>query len=390
MYNYVDRFTTPHILNKISTIPAVAILGPRQCGKSTLAKHIISHLDNTLYIDLELPSDLNKLSDPETFLKINSDKTICIDEIQRSPDLFPVLRSLIDMQTRNGQFILLGSASQDLLRQSSESLAGRISYIDLTPFFIKEINLQNENDVRNLWQRGGFPRSYLAKDDADSHEWRFDFIRTFLERDIPSLGLSIEQTRLRRFWMMCAHVSGQLLNCSKLGESLGVTHHTIRSYIELLEKTFLVRILHPYEMNTKKRLVKSPKLFIRDTGIMHALLEITDHNQLMGHPVYGSSWESFVVEQIHALCPDWRSFFYRTSHGSEIDLILEKGSCRIAVECKTSSAPALSKRFYMALQDLAIDNAWVIIPMYNIQYPLQRGITVASIDRFIGYLETCI
>jgi hypothetical protein len=388
MHKYIERFITPQILKKTSAMPAVAILGPRQCGKSTLAKKILSRLDNTLYIDLELPSDLNKLADAEAFFKMNSDKLICIDEIQRAPDLFPLLRSIIDINNRNGQFIILGSASQDLLKQSSESLAGRISYFDLTPFVLKELRIKGEKELRTLWQRGGFPRSYLAKDELSSYEWRTDFIRTFLERDIPSLGFSIEQTRLRRFWMMCAHISGQLLNSSKLGESLGVSHHTVRSYIELLEKTFLLRILYPYEANVKKRLVKSPKIFIRDTGIVHALLEIKDHNQLMGHPVYGSSWEGFVIEQTLATCPEWRPCFYRTTHGSEIDLILEKGPQRIAVECKASSAPNLSRRFYQALQDLSINDAWVIIPNQNTHYPLQQGVTVAGLDRFISYLET--
>ncbi|MEW5816597.1 MAG: ATP-binding protein [Spirochaetota bacterium] len=366
--------------------PVTAILGPRQCGKSTLAKKIILSKRNTLYLDLELTSDLNKLHDAEAFFRMNKEKLICLDEIQRMPEIFPLLRSIVDINKRNGQFLLLGSAAPDLLRQTSETLAGRISFLELTPFLLSELKIADEIKLRSFWQRGGFPRSYLASDELNSYEWRQDFIRTFLERDIPSLGFNLEHMRLRRFWMMCAYLSGQVFNSSKIGESLGVSHHTIRSYLELFEKTFLLRVLSPFEMNIKKRLIKSPKVYLRDTGLLHALLEIRDHNQLLGHPVYGSSWESFVIEQILAMFPDWNGYFYRTSNGNEIDLILERGNKRVAIECKASSSPQISKRFYNALSDLGIDDAYVIAPV-DTPYPLGKNIMVYPIRHLIVYLD---
>jgi len=299
MQTYIKRFFTEKIRERLLNIPGVIILGPRQCGKSTLAKAIISKIENAVYLDLERPSDINKLIDPEAFLSLNADKLICLDEIQRVPELFPILRSVIDENRRNGQFIILGSASPDLIRQSSETLAGRVSYFELTPFLFKEISEHSSpNKLRKLWLRGGFPRSYLASDEKESFEWRLNFIRTFLERDIPQLGFRIPAKTLERFWKMCAHLHGQLLNSSKLGESLGVSHHTVRSYSDLLEQTFVLRVLRPYESNLKKRLIKSPKIYIRDTGLLHALLDIESHNELLGHPVYGASWEGFVIENI--------------------------------------------------------------------------------------------
>ena len=315
MQTYIKRFFTEKIRERLLNIPGVIILGPRQCGKSTLAKAIISEIENAVYLDLERPSDINKLTDPEAFFSLNADKLICLDEIQRVPELFPILRSVIDENRRNGQFIILGSASPDLIRQSSETLAGRVSYFELTPFLFKEISEHSSpNKLRKLWLRGGFPRSYLASDEKESFEWRLNFIRTFLERDIPQLGFRIPAKTLERFWKMCAHLHGQLLNSSKLGESLGVSHHTVRSYSDLLEQTFVLRVLRPYESNLKKRLIKSPKIFIRDTGLLHALLDIESHNELLGHPVYGASWEGFVMENILSLLPNWNCILLPTLH----------------------------------------------------------------------------
>ena len=381
MQRYIERIAGQKIKRKLQDTPAVALLGPRQSGKSTLAKAIITNIKDSVYLDIERPSDMNKLRDPEAFLSLHKDKLICLDEIQRMPGLFPILRSLIDENRRNGQFLLLGSASPDLIRQSSESLAGRISYLELTPFLYPEI-IYDPEDSRTLWLRGGFPRSYLAEDDVKSSEWRLDFIKTFLERDIPNLGFRITSRSLERFLQMSAHVHGQLLNSSKLGESLGVTHHTVKSYIDIMEQTFIFRVLSPFAVNLKKRLVKSPKIFIRDTGLLHAMLGIETQDELMGHPVYGASWEGFVIENVLSLLPKWRSSFYRTSSGSEIDLILEKGNRRIAIECKASSSPVPAKGFWNAIRDLSLEEVWIIAPVKE-TYPIEKNVTVSPLGHFI-------
>ncbi len=359
-------------------MPAVALLGPRQVGKSTLAKQIIKPFKNAIYLDLEKPSDLNKLRDPEAYFSLHADKFICLDEIQRTPELFPVLRSVIDERQRNGQFLILGSASPDLIKQSSESLAGRISYIELTPLNQQEIKI---NLQRTLWLRGGFPRSFLASNDNNSCKWRQDFIRTFLERDLPQLGFSLSAKTMERFWKICAHTHGQLLNQSKLGSSLGVSHHTIRNYIDLMEQTFVMRALPSYQTNLKKRIVKSPKIYVRDSGLLHTLLGLETQDDLFSHPSYGSSWEGFVIENILSIFPDWHASFYRTSSGSEIDLILERGTKRIAIECKASSSPEVGRGFWSALKDLEIDEAWIIAPVSE-SYPYGKGVTVAPIHEF--------
>ncbi len=347
---------------------------------------MIADIGSAIYLDLERPSDVSKLRDPEAFFSVNSDRLICLDEVQRVPDLFPVLRSVMDENKRNGQFIILGSASPDLIRQSSETLAGRISYFELTPFLLREIS---EDDglkpLRRLWLRGGFPRSYLASDEEESYEWRLDFIRTFLERDIPQLGFRTPAKSLERFWRMCAHVHGQLLNSSKLGESLGVSHHTVRSYIDMLEQSFVLRVLRPYESNLKKRMIKSPKVYIRDSGLLHALLGIEGSNDLLGHPVYGASWEGWVIENVLSLLPNWKASFYRSSSGSEIDLILEKGNRRLAVECKASTSPSVNRAFWNALNDVKVKETWVIAPVSE-AYPIEKGVMVAPVNHFIDQL----
>jgi len=386
MNKYVDRAITDAITQRLKNIPAVAILGPRQCGKSTLAKKIIEGFDNALYLDLELPSDINKLRDPEAFFSLNQNRLICLDEIQRAPELFKVLRGVIDADGRNGQLIILGSASPELIRQSSETLAGRVAYIELTPFLAHELEAaKRASALRDLWLRGGYPRSCLSQNVQASFTWRLDFIRTFLERDIPQFGFKIPARKLERFWQMCAHVHGQLLNSSKLGESLGVSHHTIRSYLDILDHTFIMRVLQPYETNLKKRLVKSPKIYIRDSGLLHALLGIETHNDLLGHPVYGTSWEGFVLENIIASLPRWRPYFYRTAAGTEMDLILEKGQHRIAVECKASTAPEVTKQFWNALRELNLQKAWIIAPVDE-AYSIAPNVTVSPLHTFIGAL----
>jgi hypothetical protein len=270
-----------------------------------------------------------------------------------------------------------------LLRQSSESLAGRIRYLELTPFLLSELEPGHGPPLlKNLWLKGGFPRSWLAATEEESYEWRQDFIRTFLTRDIPQLGSRVPAAQLERFWQMCAHVHGQIFNSAKLGESLGVSHHTARSYLDLLEQTYMVRILPPFSANMKKRLIKSPKIFIRDSGLLHTLHGIRTFNDLLGHPVYGSSWEGFAMENILPLAADWKTSFYRTSSGNEIDLVLEKGRRRVAVECKASSAPELTRGFRQALLDLEVSEAWIVAPVRE-SYPAGNGVTVAPLPRFL-------
>ena len=383
MQKYIPRKIVPTVRRKLRDIPAVAIIGARQCGKTTLAKKVIAKNKSAIYLDLEKNSDRNKLQDPEAFFRLNAHRLICLDEIQRIPELFPLLRSMIDENSRNGQFLILGSASPGLLKQSSETLAGRISYVHLSPFVLSELQAGKDGGLdRKLWLRGGFPRSYLARAETSSLEWRQDFIRTFLERDIPQLGFQIPARRLERLWQMLAHIQGQLLNSSKLGESLGVSHHTVRTYVEMLEQTFMVRILQPYAANLKKRLVKSPKIYIRDAGILHALLDIETQNDLLGHPVYGASWEGFVIENICSTYPEWRPYFFRSSSGAEIDLILTKGQRRVAIECKASSAPQVRRSFFNALKDLEIKEAWVLAPVSG-SYPLKGEIFVSAPAEFL-------
>jgi len=298
----IERYLADTIKRRLQNNPAVAILGPRQCGKTTLAGQIVKSFKQSVYLDLENPGDLAKLDDPLAFFSLHNNDLVCLDEIQRAPELFTTLRSIIDTRRRNGQFLILGSAGHDLIRQSSESLAGRIAYLDLNPFLLFEIEAAHKGNIRELWLRGGFPRSYLATNADISFEWRQDFIRTFLERDIGMLGFRMPPARLGRFWKMCAHIHGSLLNASKLADSLGVSSHTIRSYVDLLEHTFMVRLLLPDATNLKKRLVKSPKLYIRDSGILHALLDIRTHDDLSfsptprpwGYLLRDSPWRTFL------------------------------------------------------------------------------------------------
>jgi predicted AAA+ superfamily ATPase len=387
MAGYVPRISTATLQRKLEENPVVALIGPRQCGKSTLAKRIVEPLPVAVHLDLERPSDLRRLDDPEAYFDLHADGLICLDEVQRAPDLFSVIRVAVDEHARNGQFLVLGSASPELLRQSSESLAGRISYVELTPFLLQEVSGDDaDTDWRELWLRGGFPRSYLARSTRQSRTWREDFIRTFLERDIPQLGSRVPSARLGRFWRFCAHEHGQVLNSSKLGSALGVSGHTIRSYLELLEQTFMVRVLPPCEANLKKRLVKSPKIYVRDSGVLHALLDIETHDDLFAHPVFGASWEGFVIEQVLARVPGWRPSFFRSRSGAEIDLVLERGRSRIAIECKASSAPEVQRGFWSALDDLEVDQAWVIAPVRD-SFPLRRGVTVSSLAQFLELVD---
>lgn len=379
MHNLIPRQITDTVRTRLNNYPAVALLGARQVGKSTIAGMVIEEIPKAIHLDLERPADLNKLTDPEAFFSQFSDHMICLDEIQRTPDIFPVLRGVIDRNRRNGQFLILGSASRDLIKQSSESLAGRLSYIEITPFTRGEASF---TDQATHWLQGGYPKSLLAKENATSFQWREDYIRTFLERDIPQLGFRIPANTLGRFWRMLAHSHGQVLNASKLAGSMGVSSHTIRKYIDLLEQTFIVRALPPYTENIKKRLIKSPKVYIRDTGILHALLNIETMEELFAHPVYGTSYEGYVIENIVTQLPRWQSSFYRTANGAEIDLILTKGIRKIAVEIKSSTSPKVSKRCWNSIETIAPDRAVVIAPV-EAPYPIAKDVMVMPLHAFV-------
>ena len=387
MQSYIERVKTLAIIKRLKDSPVVAILGPRQCGKSTLAKSILSNINNSIFLDLEKESDINKINDPELFFAHNKGKLICLDEIQRLPEIFQNIRVFADEQKNNGQFLILGSASYELLQQSSETLAGRISYIELSPFLFQELKNKPHplNDPSFLWMRGGFPRSILASSEESSLEWRNNFIRTFLERNIAGLGIKIPSNNLNRFWRMFAHVSGQVLNKSKLAASLGVSAHTVSSYIDVLSHTYMLRILEPYTTNEKKRLIKSPKVYIRDTGILHALLDIKNMNELLAHPIFGQSWESFVIEQIISALPHARFSYYRNSDGNEIDLIFRHNNLTYAVECKASSAPSINKGFYVAAKAVKADHCWIIAPVEQ-SYPYDKQITIGSPAHLINSL----
>lgn len=389
MQRYLKRKLHPRIKELMRDFPAVAILGPRQCGKTTLALAIAKETEPSIYVDLERPSDARKLTDPELYLRQHRDSLVCLDEIQRRPDLFPLLRGVIDEHRRNGRFLILGSASRDLIRQSSETLAGRIAYLELTPFLISEVSghpTAGRSVELPLWLRGGFPNSFLARNTPASLEWRENFIRTFLERDIPQLGFNIPAETLRRLWRMLAHSHGQQLNSSRLGEAIGASHTTVRSYLDLLSQTFMIRLLPPQHANLKKRLIKSPKVYIRDSGILHALLEIEDQEGLWGHPVYGVSWEGFVIENIISGLDRWTPSFFKTAAGAEIDLVLTKGRRQIAVECKASSAPEVGKGFWNALKDLGVKEAWVVAPVTE-AYPIEKNVFAANLRQFLEKFE---
>lgn len=378
MVQYIHRYLEQDLKRGLAQFPVVAILGSRQCGKSTLAKKVIRELGNSIYLDLEVVSDLSKLNDPEAFLRANQDKLVCLDEIQRLPEIFPLIRGLTDITRRSGQILVLGSASPELLRQTSESLAGRIDFIDLTPFLISELP---EGSQQQHWIRGGYPDSFLAPSDAASWRWRGNMIRTYLEQDVPNFGFNISTQTLQHLWMMLAHTSGQLLNTAKLADSLGVSRTTVTFYIDILEKTYMVRVLRPLFTNLKKRLVKSPKVYLRDTGLMHHLLNIEDQNSLLGHPSYGGSWETYALEQICAsLDYSWKPAFYRTSNGAEIDLVLEKGLRRVAVELKASTAPKATRGLHHAMQDLDITEAYIVAPLpEETTYPYREGVTITTV-----------
>ncbi len=368
----IFRHREKEIRKYLRHFPAVGITGPRQCGKSTLAKHIIGSVKGALYIDLEDPEDRAKLSDPSLFLDQNAGKLICFDEVQFMPDLFRVLRGFIDRTARNGQFLLLGSAAPEFLRQSSETLAGRIVYAPLDPLSARELASAGVS-LTKAWLRGGFPSSALAKQESISFVWRKSFVRTFLERDLSAFGVGIAPENMRRFWMMCAHLHGQPLNLSGLGNSLGITHPTVKHYVDVMVNTYMLRRVEPFFANIDKRLKRSPKIYLADSGMLHALLNIGTGNDLLSHPVAGFSWEGFVLSQVAAELPGWEIFYATTADQAEIDFILKKGKRTVAVECKLSKSPVVSKGFYYLLNDLKIREAYVVCPIEG-SFALQKHI----------------
>lgn len=357
---------------------SVALLGPRQVGKTTLARSIVDE-EAAIYLDLEWPEDRQKLADPAFFLSRFEDKLVILAEIHRIPEIFQPMRRIIDEGRRNGKgigrFLILGSASIDLLKQSGESLAGRIEYIEMNPLDCLEID-KGKDALTKLWIRGGFPDSYMVSEDEDSMVYRRNFIRTYLERDVPQFGPRIPAETLERLWTMIAHSQGGLLNAAELGRSLSITGKTINSYLDLLCDLLLLRRLAPYCANTKKRLVKSPKFYVRDSGLLHALLGIGDFEKLAGHPVVGSSWEGFAIENILAVVPEpTRASFYRTSAGAEVDLLLElPGHPKPwAIEIKQSSVPKASRGFYESLKELTPERAFILYGG-EAHYPVSDGI----------------
>jgi len=376
MQRYIKRSAEAKLHEYLKIFPAVAVLGPRQCGKSTMIKQFAQKSKKFVYLDLQNSGDLRKLQEAEFFFENNANKTVCIDEIQLAPHLFSVLRSAIDSHRKPERFILLGSASRDLIQKTSESLAGRVGFIELSPFTKSEIlTIDKEN---KLWLRGGFPDSYLAKDNKAAYIWLEQFLRTYIERDLQNFGINIPAIQIRRFLTMFAHNQAQVLNSSKLAESLGLTHPTIRRYIDLLENSFVMRTLQPFENNIKKRLIKSPKVYIRDTGILHKLLQIGTLNDLFSHPVFGFSWEGYVIENIIRENQDFQFFFYRTSGGNEIDLVVETSKKRIAVECKASVAPQLSHGNYSAIEDIKANEVYIVAPV-KAPYKLKENIIVSNL-----------
>ncbi len=387
MTDLIHRNMEEFLELSLKEMPVTAVLGPRQCGKTTLIKILAERDPDIILLDMENPDDLRVMEDASAFFKFHRDKLICIDEVQRVPELFPILRYEVDQDNNNGRFVILGSASPDLLRQSSETLAGRIRYLELTPFLLDEIK-EFSKELHSLWLRGGFPRSFLADSDGTSYRWRDDFIRTFLERDIPTLGFKVASSQMNRFWTMLSHVNGTILNRSKLGQSLGVSHHTINHHLDILSDTFMMRVLTPYEANLKKRLVKSPKILFRDTGLLHNLLRIRDFKDLMSHPGYGSSWEAFAIEQILSVpgvSDRWNSYFYRSHKGEEIDLVLDNGMITVGIEMKAYSSPEIPKGFRIACKDLNIDHSWIVAPVERLR-PAGEKIMVGQIKDLISFL----
>jgi predicted AAA+ superfamily ATPase len=384
----IKRYIYSELNFSLVKFPVVCISGPRQCGKTTLAKLICSERNNDfVYLDLEKLEDYRRIQDPGLFFKDNREKLIVIDEIQRKPDLFPEIRAEVDTDRRPGRFLILGSASPDIILNTSESLAGRVKYIHLYPFILSE--LKKSTDWRDLFFWGGFPNVVLDDNIEFRKDWLDNFIYTCLERDLPMIGLKASPVQIRRLWEMLAYQAGSLLNSSSLSRSLGVSNHTVNAYMDYLEGAFMIYRIDPYELNIGKRIVKSKKVYIADTGLLHRLLRIEDYNQLMGTHIAGHSWENFVLIQILPLIrKNWNIWFYRTHTGMEADLVLGKGlKAEICIEVKLSSAPKLSRSFVSVINDLKTTSNYIIIPDGE-KYRLREDITVCSLKDFSELIQT--
>ena len=362
--------------------PVVALLGPRQCGKTTLARMLADQtLQPVTRFDLEDPTDAALLESPKLALQ-ELQGLVIIDEIQRSPELFPVLRVLVDRPGNPVRFLILGSASRDLIRQSSETLAGRIGHIELTPFSLGETGI---GESQRLWLRGGFPPSFLARSEAASQQWRKDYVATFLERDLPALGISIPPQALRRFWMMLAHYHGQLVNFSELGRSFGAADTTIRRYLDILEATFMIRLLQPWHENVSKRQVKAPKLYLRDSGLFHTLMGIPDHAALSRHPKLGASWEGFAIEEVirQHRSGSGETWFWATHGGGEVDLFLLTDQGRIGYEIKYTDQPRVTRSMHTAMETLQLEELKIIYPGDR-EFPLTEKIRAVGLSGLVS------
>jgi predicted AAA+ superfamily ATPase len=387
------RSIEPLLHERLEQFPAVVLLGPRQVGKTTLALNEALVHSNSLYMDLELPSVQRQLDDPESFLLNHQNRLVILDEVQRIPEIFAVLRAIIDIRIRagepSGQFLLLGSATGVLLQQSSESLAGRMVQVELSPLQAREVIASTEpltHPTHMIWVRGGFPLSLLAKSDSESFRWREAFIATYLERDIPALGPRIPATSLRRLWTMLSHLQGSLLNYSQLATALAISGQLVHRYVDILCDLMLVRRLTPWHANVGKRLVKSPKVYVRDSGLVHALLGLTNYESVLSHPVAGLSWEGFVIEQIISAAPSLDYSFYRTAQGAEADLVISfrHGSIWV-IEIKLSSAPTVSRGFHQAAIDINAQRKILVAPVEQ-TYRMQNNVEVMNMQTLITEL----
>jgi uncharacterized protein len=379
------RLKKPIIADYLTWSPAVGILGARQVGKTTLAKMFANHLDTGVYLDLDSEQGRAKLSNASAFFQANRHRLVVLDEIQNQPEILQVLRGEIDADRRPGRFLILGSASFKLLKQS-QSLAGRLALVDMAPLLISEV-CNEFSDVQSLWLRGGFPNSYLAKNDAASWAWREALMRHFLNTDLPALGINVEPQLMRRYWRMLAHLQGQLFNASAIAGSLGISASSTTRYLDYLCDTLMVRRLEPHFVNLGKRLVKSPKVYVRDSGLLHSLLSIRAVDDLLGHPSTGASWEGFVVEQIANHLPSGATMsFYRTAAGTEIDVVVQVGQRKIGFESKFSAAPTVTKGFWQACEDLQLQAAYVVAPVIE-GWPMKPPAQVISVMQIAKVLS---
>ena len=385
----ITRYIFDELLEILNEFPVLGIVGPRQVGKTTVAKLLLKEVKKeTILLDLENPRDLAKLTDPMLFFENNQDKCIIIDEVQIKKDLFPIIRAAIDLKRESSRFILLGSASPELIRDSSESLAGRIYYKELTPFHFEEIKTMFS--YQKHWLNGGYPEVLLTSSNSKSKRWRRSFIQTYIERDLPMLGLQSKTTDIHRLFRMISHVHGQQLNVQLLSKSLGLSSPTIKKQIDFLENAFIIRLLEPYYFNMSKRLVKSPKIFIRDTGLLHSLLEIDDMEHLFGNPVIGNSWEGYVIEQIYGVLPDGCTLnYYRTQQGAELDLIISRNLKPIVgIEIKFNSHPKISVGNEISMNDLGLKHLYVVVPETD-RYSLKPEIEVVSLAEILEIVKGC-